>query len=71
MKGGNLCGIPSMIYLGPGNVVGVPPPVAAARVHQVPAARRRHHHRHQIQVLVPRGQVRSLGLVLHRGLGSH
>lgn len=71
MKGSKLESILSMIYSGPGNVVDVPPPVAAAQV-QVPAVHRhrRRHHR-QIQVLVHQGQVRSLGLVLHRGLGSH
>jgi len=53
----------------PGNVVDVPPPVAVAQV-QVTAVRRRHRHHRPIQVLVHQGQVRSLGLVLHRGLGS-
>ena len=70
MKGGKLDSILSMILAGPGNVVDVPPPVAVAQV-QVSAVRRRHHHHRQIQVLVHQGQVRSLGLVLHRGLGSH
>lgn len=70
MKGGKFDSILSMIYSGPGNVVDVPPPVAVAQV-QVTAVRRHRHRRHQIQVLVHQGQVRSLGLVLHRGLGSH
>jgi len=71
MKGNKLDSILSMIYSGPGNVVDVPPPAAVAQV-QVLAVHHRHHHRHhQIQVLVHQGQVRSLGLVLHRGLGSH
>jgi len=71
MKGSKLDSILSMIYSGPGNVVDVPPPAVVRQV-QVPAVRRRHHHhRRQIQVLVHQGQVRSLGLVLHRGLGSH
>jgi len=69
MKGGKLDSILSMMYSGPGNVVDVPPPVAVAQV-QVPALRRRHHHHRQSQVLVHQGQVRSPGLVLHRGLGS-
>lgn len=56
---------------GPENVVGVPPPVAAVQVHQVPAVRRRHLHRHQIPVLVPLDQVHTLGLVLHQDLENH
>jgi len=71
MKGSKLDSILSMIYSGPGNVVDVPPPVAVAQV-QVPAVHlHRHHHHRQIQVPVHQGQVRSLGLVLHRGPGSH
>lgn len=60
----------NVTYSGPGNVVGVPPPVAAVQVHQVPALHHRHHHRHQIPVLVPLDRVPSLGLVLHQGLES-
>ena len=70
MKSGKLDSILSMIHSGPGNVVDVPPPVAVAQV-QVTAVRRHHRHHHQSQVLVHQGQVHSLGLVLHRGLGSH
>ena len=70
MKGVKLDSILNMIYSGPGNVVDVPPPVAVAQV-QVPAVRHRRRHHRQIQVLVHQGQVHSLGLVLHRGLGSH
>lgn len=61
----------NVAYSGPGNVVGVPPPVAVVQVHQVPAVHRHHHHRHRIPVLVPLDQVHSLGLVLHQDLESH
>lgn len=61
----------NVTYSGPGNVVGVPPPVAAVQVHQVPEVRHRRHPHHQIPVLVPLGQVHSLGLVLHQDLESH
>jgi len=71
MKGSKLDSILSMIYSGPGNAVDVPPPAAVAQVQVLAVHHHHHRRRHQIQVLVHQGQVRSLGLVLRRGLGSH
>lgn len=64
-------GILTMIYSGPGNAVDVPPPVAAAQVHQVPAVHHHRRHHHRIQVLVHQGQVHNRGRGPHQGLGSH